>query len=79
MCIHAHSNRNSAPRPSEVAPMARLSPLQRRRAERGVVHIEYLVVFLLLLAISAACLVALGPHVVDWFAFLTAWLALPVP
>lgn len=57
----------------------RSRPRPARFSLRGVVQVEALMVLLLLTLVAAASLTALGPDIVDWFAFATAWLALPVP
>lgn len=54
-------------------------PSKRCTRERGVVHIEYIVVLVLVGVIAATSVAAVGPHILDWFAFTAAWLALPVP
>jgi len=53
--------------------------VRSRTRLRGVVQVEYLMVLLLVVVPAAACLTVLGPQVVSWFGFTSAWLALPVP
>ena len=51
----------------------------RRRAQRGVVVVEYVMVLSLVCGIAGSAIVLLGLALARFFAAQEAWLSLPIP